>query len=299
MLFGIYSLLSAGFFVTMDAVDVALTEAAVGAGITTVLMLGTLALTSRHENSRKTPPAILPLAVVMVTGLVLVYGTLDMPFLGDPEAPIHQHVAPRYIEQSYEEVGLPNIVTSVLASYRGFDTLGEVAVIFTAGLGVLTLLGLSGDIRHKIRPPAMAHHLVLRVITRAMIPLILLYALYIQFHGDYGPGGGFQAGVIFSAAIILYTIIFGLAKAERIITPLFLRYMMGIGLLIFGGTGVVALLIGGQFLDYDVLAHDPLHGQHYGILAVEFGVGVTVTAVMISIFFNFTGRGSEPREEER
>lgn len=299
MLFGIYSLLSAGFFVDMDAVDVALTEAAVGAGVTTMLMLSTLALTGSKERARKSPVSMLPLAVVTITGLVLVYGTLDMPYLGDPDAPIHQHVAPRYIEQSYEEVGMPNIVTSVLASYRGFDTLGEVVVIFTAGLGVLALLGLSGDSPHRARPAVMEHHLVLRVITRSLIPLILLYALYIQFHGDYGPGGGFQAGVIFGAAIILYTLIFGLTKAERVIAPLFLRYMMGTGVLIYGGTGVVALLLGGMFLDYNVLAHDPLHGQHYGILAVEFGVGVTVTAVMISIFFNFSGRGGQAKEEKQ
>ena len=250
MLFGIYSLLSAGFFVDMDAVDVALTEAAVGAGATTMLMLGTLALTGRKERIRKTPAAMLPLAVVVVTGLVLVYGTLDMPYLGDPDAPVHQHVAPRYIEQSYEEIGLPNIVTSVLASYRGFDTLGEVVVIFTAGLGVLTLLGLPGDSPHRARPAAMEHHLVLRVVTRSLIPLILIFALYIQFHGDYGPGGGFQAGVIFGAAIILYTLIFGLTKAERVIAPLFLRYMMAAGVLIYGGTGVLSLLLGGEFLGW-------------------------------------------------
>jgi multicomponent Na+:H+ antiporter subunit B len=299
MLFGIYSLLSAGFFVTMDAVDVALTEAAVGAGVTTVLMLGTLALTSRKEKLRLAIPSLLPLAVVTVTGLVLVYGTLDMPYLGDPDAPVHQHVAPRYIEQSFEEIGMPNIVTSVLASYRGFDTLGEVVVIFAAGLGVLTLLGVSGESRHQARPSAMEHHLVLSVITKALIPLILLYALYIQFHGDYGPGGGFQAGVIFGAAIILYAIVFGLTKAEQLISPTFLRYMMGAGALIYGGTGVLTLLLGGNFLDYNTLAHDPLHGQHYGILAVEFGVGVTVTAVMISIFFNFTGRSSKPQEKQQ
>lgn len=298
MLFGIYSLLSAGFFVTMDAVDVALTEAAVGAGVTTVLMLSTLALTGRKEKLRPVRPSLLPLVVVTITGLVLVYGTLDMPFLGDPDAPVHQHVAPRYIEQSIEEVGMPNIVTSVLASYRGFDTLGEVVVIFAAGLGVLALLGVAGGGRHQERQSAMEHHLVLRVITKALIPLVLLYALYIQFHGDYGPGGGFQAGVVFAAAIILYTIVFGLTKAEQVITPAFLRYMMGAGALIYGATGVVTLLLGASFLDYDILAHDPLHGQHYGILAVEFGVGVTVTAVMISIFFNFFGRSSKSQEEK-
>ena len=298
MLFGIYSLLSAGFFVTMDAVDVALTEAAVGAGVTTVLMLGTLGMTGRMEKLRLKTPSLLPLAVVTVTGLVLVYGTLDMPHLGDPDAPVHQHVAPRYIEQSYDEVGMPNIVTSVLASYRGFDTLGEVVVIFAAGLGVLALLGRAGGGMHQARISAMEHHVVLKVVTKALIPLILLYALYIQFHGDYGPGGGFQAGVIFGAAIILYTVVFGLTKAEQVITPNFLRYMMGAGVLIYGGTGVVTLLLGGNFLDYNTLAHDPLHGQHYGILAVELGVGVTVAAVIISIFFNFFGRSNMSQETE-
>ncbi len=140
MLSGIFSLLSAGLFVELDAVDVAFTEAAVGAGITTVLMLGTLALTAHHE---KVPAhsAILPLAVVLLTGAALVYGTIDMPRFGDPEAPIHGHVVPRYLTQSADEVGLPNVVTSVLASYRGYDTLGEVTVIFTAGIGVLLLIG--------------------------------------------------------------------------------------------------------------------------------------------------------------
>jgi len=141
MLTGIYSLLIASLFVLMDAVDVAFTEAAVGAGITTVLMLGTLALTRVvPEQSEPRHSRLLPLAVVSLTGAALVYATFDMPRFGDPLAPAHQHVAPRYIERSADEVGLPNIVTSVLASYRGYDTLGEVAVIFTAGIGVMLLL---------------------------------------------------------------------------------------------------------------------------------------------------------------
>jgi len=142
MLTGIYSLLIASLFVLMDAVDVAFTEAAVGAGITTVLMLGTLALTRvMPEQSEQRHSRLLPLAVVFLTGAALVYATFDMPRFGDPQAPAQQHVAPRYIERSAAEVGLPNIVTSVLASYRGYDTLGEVAVIFTAGIGVMLLLG--------------------------------------------------------------------------------------------------------------------------------------------------------------
>ncbi len=140
MLSGIYSLLMAGIFVILDAVDVAFTEAAVGAGITTVLFLGTLSLTSSREKIPVHTP-LLPLVVVIITGLALAYSTPEMPAFGDPAAPANQHVVPRYIEDSPDEIGIPNIVTSVLASYRGYDTLGEVTVIFTAGIGVMLLLG--------------------------------------------------------------------------------------------------------------------------------------------------------------
>jgi multicomponent Na+:H+ antiporter subunit B len=139
MMAGIYSVLSAGLFVVMDAVDVAFTEAAVGAGISTVLMLGTLALVGHSEHKPKHRP-ILPLLVVVLTGGVLVYGTLDMPPFGDPANPIHHHVAPHYLEESEHEIGVPNVVTSVLASYRGYDTMGETTVIFAAAVGVLLLL---------------------------------------------------------------------------------------------------------------------------------------------------------------
>ncbi|MEE9545715.1 MAG: DUF4040 domain-containing protein [Rhodospirillales bacterium] len=140
MLSGIFSLLAAVLYVVLDAVDVAFTEAAVGAGIATVLMLGTLALTTSVVKEAPQKP-IAPLLIVSLTGALLIFGTLDMPPYGDPSAPIHHHVAPRYIEKSGSEVGPPNIVTSVLASYRGYDTLGEVTVIFTAAVGVLILLG--------------------------------------------------------------------------------------------------------------------------------------------------------------
>jgi len=148
MLSGIYSLISAGLFVTMDAVDVAFTEAAVGGGISTVLMLGTLALTTDREKGPVTNLQILPLLVVLITGAALMYGTLDMPDYGDPQAPIHGHVADRYIAEAPETTGVPNIVSAVLASYRGYDTMGELSVIFTAGIGVMLLLG-AGTRRRK------------------------------------------------------------------------------------------------------------------------------------------------------
>ncbi len=141
MLTGIFSLVGAAAYVVLDAVDVAFTEAAVGAGISTVLMLGTLALTTNEEHTAPKGRVIMALVVVVLTGAVLVYGTLDMPYYGDPTAAIHLHVAPRYLGTSGTEIGLPNVVTSILASYRGYDTLGETFVIFTAAAGVLAILG--------------------------------------------------------------------------------------------------------------------------------------------------------------
>ena len=140
MLASIFSLLSAGVFVMLQAVDVAFTEAAVGAGVTTVLLLGTVALAGHRE---KVPMRVRfgPLVVVVATGAALIYGTFEMPRFGDPEAPANRHVAPHYIELAAVETGVPNMVTAVLASYRGYDTLGEVTVIFVAGVGVLVLLG--------------------------------------------------------------------------------------------------------------------------------------------------------------
>ena len=138
MLFGIFSLLSAGLYTVMDAVDVAFTEAAVGAGFSTVLILGTLALTRNEESNQ--PFRFRPLLTVVAVGLVLLYGVRDLPAYGDPQAPIHQHLMPDFVEGAEHDIHMQNIVTAVLASYRGFDTFGETTVIFTAGVGVLLLL---------------------------------------------------------------------------------------------------------------------------------------------------------------
>ena len=133
----------------------------------------------------------------------------------------------------------------------------------------------------------MNHLLVPRVMTKLITPYILLYALYVQFHGDYSPGGGFQAGVIFAAAIILYTLIFRIAEAERAIPPRVARVAAVAGLLLYAGVGVVTMMKGGRYLEYGVLAHEFTEGQHLGILLVELGVGVCVAAVMITIFYSF------------
>jgi multicomponent Na+:H+ antiporter subunit B len=138
----------------------------------------------------------------------------------------------------------------------------------------------------------MKHYTIPRLGTKLLLPLILLFALYVQFHGDYGPGGGFQAGVIFGAGFILYALIYGLDNARRLVPPWLLRIGVSLGVLIYAGVGLTGLLLGGNYLDYGVLdRHDPAHGQHLGILLVELGVGITVSAVMVTIFYAFAGRG--------
>ena len=136
----------------------------------------------------------------------------------------------------------------------------------------------------------MRHHLILHVIAKLMIPLILLFALYVQFHGDFGPGGGFQAGVIFGAGIILYGLIFGLEDTRKVMPPWLIGILMAAGVLLYAGVGVASLLLGGNYLDYNMLSDDPVHGQHLGIMLIEFGVGTTVASVMVAIFFAFAGR---------
>lgn len=137
----------------------------------------------------------------------------------------------------------------------------------------------------------MRSDLILRVVAKLLIPFILLFALYVQFHGDFGPGGGFQAGVIAAAAVIFYALIFGLADARRIVPEPLVESMMALGVLTFGSVGLAGLLLGGNYLDYFVLAHDTVHGQERGIFWVEVGVAITVSGVMLKIFYMFADRG--------
>jgi multicomponent Na+:H+ antiporter subunit B len=131
---------------------------------------------------------------------------------------------------------------------------------------------------------------ILRVTSKLLIPFILLFALYVQFHGDFGPGGGFQAGVIFGSAFILYALIFGVDNARRVVPAWARRLGLAAGVLLYAGVGVASLFLGGNYLNYSVLAHEATHGQHLGITLIEFGVGTTVASAMVSIFFIFAGQ---------
>lgn len=143
----------------------------------------------------------------------------------------------------------------------------------------------------------MENSLVLRVVAKLMIPFILLFALYVQFHGDFGPGGGFQAGAIFAAGIIFYALIFGLDKARCVMPDRLVEAMLAAGVLIYAGVGVAGMFLGGNYLDYFVLDRDPVHGQHRGIFWVEAGVGVTVAGVLLKIFYMFASRDPQAGEK--
>ena len=136
----------------------------------------------------------------------------------------------------------------------------------------------------------MKEYFVLRVMAKLLIPFILLFGFYVQMHGDYGPGGGFQAGVIVAAAFILYAIVFNVGRARRVAPMRALAGLSCLGLLLYAGVGVATMLYGGEFLEYGVLAHDGKHGNHTGIVIIEIGVGIAVAAVMLMIFFSFAGR---------
>lgn len=306
MLLGIFSLLIAINFFILDAVDVALTEAAVGAGISTVLFLGALALTSERERLG-TRNRWLSLAVVASATLVVLYATFDKPRFGDPQAPVHQHVAPWYLEKTPEYIDIPNVVTAVLGSFRGYDTLGEVFVVFTAGIGVLFLLSArrggannrapgrrAPDNRAPAEPDAsgigLREHVIPRVVGRLLVPFILLFGLYVQFHGEYGPGGGFQAGALIAAAFILYALVEGEDRTLAAVPQGWLIALMVGGALLYGGVGLAGIALGANFLDYSVLAADPVAGQHLGIILIEAGVGMTVTGTLLSIFHAFAAR---------
>ena len=131
---------------------------------------------------------------------------------------------------------------------------------------------------------------ILRIVSKFLIPFILLFGLYVQWHGDFGPGGGFQAGVIFAAGFVLYSLIFGVDQVRKLVPPWLFRISLAMGVLLYSGVGIASIIMGGNFLEYNVLADERIQGQHIGVLLVELGVGITVFSAMIAIFITFAGQ---------
>ncbi len=269
---------------------------------------------------------ILGCIVTILTGALLIYGTTEFPDWGDPLSPASIHLSDYYIEKAMEETGAVNIVTAVLADYRGFDTMFETSVVFCAGLSCFLLLrnfGHKKDRYYRHIPTGVTLHIknpdlpdlylgkdfedmdkdwvppdmIIKTVCRIMVPFIQIYALYVLAHGDFSPGGGFQAGVIFGASLILLGISYNLKRLIKRINEKALGICAPAGVLIYAGIGALAMILGGNFLDYGTLLPllpmvDPGHIRAMGMLGVEIGVGITVMAVMVMIYVNIVSQGN-------
>jgi len=265
------------------------------------------------------------LILLVLLGGLLFYGALDFPVWGDPASPASSHLSPYYIEHTIADTSVPNMVTSVLADYRGFDTMFETIVIFTAGIACIFLLkiykksipdsrmyrhiptGITLRIEKGGKTPDDSDHferidsvwvpydLVVRTTCRMVIPFIQIFALYVIAHGHHSPGGGFQGGVILGASLILFAIGFNLRLAIRQMSEKMTAFMCALGVLIYAGTGIVCMAFKSNFLDYSalsvILKTDAVTARSHGILIVEIGVGIAVMAVMIALYYNLASAG--------
>jgi multicomponent Na+:H+ antiporter subunit B len=267
---------------------------------------------------------IIGLIISVLTGALLVYAAADFPAWSDPASPASTYLSPHFIEKTIDETSVPNIVTAVLADYRGFDTMFETTVIFTAGLVCFfllrtigrqepearhyrhTLTGVTIQIKegHKLPPSDEFERidslwtpsgLIIKTGCRLLVPFIQIFALYVIAHGHYSPGGGFQGGVILGASIILLAISHDLRTAIERMSEKMVAILCAVGVLIYAGTGALCLLLGLNFLDYSALAPilqvDPITARSHAILIVEIGVGIAVMTTMIWLYCNLSSAG--------
>ncbi len=270
---------------------------------------------------------ILGMIAILLLGGLLFSISLELPDLGDARSPASTHVSPYYIEHTMQDTSVPNVVTAILADYRGYDTLFETTVIFSAGLACFFLLriserrspkarfyrhlatGLTVRVEKGGRLPSdsraferidsawVPYDVIINMSCRLVVPFIQLFALYVVAHGHHSPGGGFQGGVIFGAAIILYAISTNLRRTLRRISEKTSVLLGSAGVIIYLGTGLLCMLLGAGFLNYSSLSLfpglDPVSARSYGILTVEIGVAIAVTAVMVWIYYNLASAGKQ------
>lgn len=262
--------------------------------------------------------------MVFLCGMVLVYGIAEFPPWGDPDNPAGKHVSPHYIENTMAETAVPNIVTSVLADYRSYDTMFETTVVFSAAMACFFILRLFGGdearerlYRHtptgitfrikkggklpttgefeRIDTDWVPHDIIVKTTVRLIIPFIQIFALYVIAHGHHSPGGGFQGGVILGASIILFAVSYSLRAAIERSGENRCGALSAAGVSIYAGTGALCMLLGANFLDYSalsgILGTDPIMARSHGILIVEIGVGLAVMSAMVWIYYNITSKG--------
>ncbi|NOS35575.1 MAG: sodium:proton antiporter [Deltaproteobacteria bacterium] len=248
---------------------------------------------------------IFGLLAVTVIGIMLLYAVGDFPDWADPASPASLHLSPHYITETIEETSVPNIVTSVLADYRGFDTMFETTVILAAGLAVLIILRRyrkkdiddeDGDWKYEVS----YQDTITQTVCRVMVPFMQLFALYVIAHGHHSPGGGFQGGVILGASFILLGISYDLKTILSRMREKSNIILANIGVLIYAGIGFLALLLGANYLDYSILSAilpsvTPVEARSLAMLGVEIGVGITVMAIVISVYTNLASHGRHDR----
>ncbi len=306
IVFGAYSFMMCLIWAGMGAVDVAFTEAAVGAGVSTVFIVSTIYNTSATMKRRPGGMAFKLFigVVVTVAGGFLLSALPDFPDWGDPNSPVNATVAPYYITHSIPDTHVPNLVTSVLADYRGFDTLLETVVVFIACIGIYSILRIEpartsiDETDEEIAAPASydpTDSLIVRQASRFMVPFMQLFALYVIAHGHYSPGGGFQGGVILGASLILLAVSFDLKFLLSRWREKSLMLLVATGVGLYAAVGLACLFMGGNFLDYGtldaVLPGKQDMARSHGILLVEIGVGITVMFSMLAIHINLASNG--------
>jgi multicomponent Na+:H+ antiporter subunit B len=226
------------------------------------------------------------LAVLLATLVVMLAAAPGMAPFGDPAAPAAGHAAQYYLEHAYDDAHTPNVVTVMIADYRSFDTLGEVMVVFAAGLACALLLLPRGG---RARVPRLLHrkvNLIAEVIVRIMLPAVQIFAFYVIFHGHYSPGGGFQGGALLAASVLLGRIVLGRSRSQAAFPTALGRPLGAMGVAAFAGIGLVGFAAGGAFLQYDRMpfALPPDMLRNWGILGIELGVAMAVMGTLVSIF---------------
>ena len=298
VVFGAYSFLMCLIWTGMGAVDVAFTEAAVGAGVSTVFFVAVLFNTTRRIqfNPLDLSAKIFSAVLCIGTGYLLMLGLSDLPNWGDPKALVNTNVSQYYIENAYKQTKVPNLVTAVLADYRAFDTMFETCVVFIAVLGIFMLLKKDG--RETLNDPTSKanNNLIIRVASRFMVPFIQLFGLYVVAHGHYSPGGGFQGGVILGASLILVAMGFNIEFVKQLLSIKRMLLLAVIGVIIFAGWGLVPVFFGQSFLDYAAWAAllpgtGEIMARSHSMLAVEIGVAITVMCGMYGIYMSLVSDG--------
>ena len=249
------------------------------------------------------------LLAVIITGVLLLYAVEDFPAWGDPQSPAAEsRISSHYIQQTFSETSVPNMVTAVLADYRGYDTMFETVVIFVAGIAILAFLrkrpdaGLeapSDEVEHaseSANHSAPVPDLIINSTCRLLIPIIQIFAFYVVAHGHHSPGGGFQGGVIFAASFILLAVVFDLPTALKRRSERRTLLVANTGLLIYAGIGLLCLVVGENFLDYgildSILPGSATDARSLGIFGVEIGVAFTVGAIIFVIYANLSSKGT-------